>query len=124
MSNPRKWTGRHAQAGSPVWIAEQKRWAAPCVCGRRFRDRDEAASEKRLGDHVAQSNRPRCPTPHRRAFGSRFDAERALVRMWQRRDGQSVTGAEECACGAWHHIRPRRTAVQTDRSAGIRALAG
>lgn len=86
--------------------ADNGRWLVTCSCGWVGVKARKQATALDVGqrDHVDRQFPP-CPTPGKRRFKSRDDAEKRGLGQFWRTSGKGKTMPHRvyrCRCGAWH----------------------
>ncbi|AXH70435.1 hypothetical protein HOT75_gp048 [Gordonia phage Daredevil] len=66
-----------------------------------------------------------CPTPSKTVYGSGYEAERAMYKMWRagraRRGNKLPSRTYRCPCGKWHLTsKPKRDRVQVNEGNYVR----
>lgn len=73
---------------------------------RKVRKQKKLDQQRKKGWRTHRSNMAEqygCPTPQKKPFASRYDAERAMARSWHAKSGSRMAArVYRCKCGAWH----------------------
>lgn len=87
--------------------------SAHCLCGKWKGGpcRSLPRLWRLIGNAHPQAIQAPCPTPAKHRYGSRYDAEIAMLNHWQQAGGRRRVPCRvyECSCGSWHTTsRPAR----------------
>ena len=97
-------TGHPIHIGQTTSKVGRTLFTAACLCGWTTAPaRSLPALWRNIRAQHPQAIPPTCPTPTKHAYGSRYDAEIAMLAFWKTARGTRVPRRTyECACGNWH----------------------
>lgn len=93
-------------------VSGKPRWFPTCSCGWVCQATRKTVAEAEKFGNEKHTGPRRCPTPHKKRFPSRQDAERGMRTFWRTagKGKKMPCRVYECDCKAWHTTAlPRRT---------------
>lgn len=89
------------------------KYVAQCACGSEHTHKDRATAVALVFKHSIDANRPACPTPAKKAYGTETEAVNAMHRFWRSPTGGfRPVRAYKCPSGKHWHLSKKRVGVQ------------